>query len=98
MVSIKYPAKLVVNGKTVADQFPDWYSVLQQDRYQLAKTLNSNNVVHQGVPLLNNQPGMLITHQDMHTSDSCHSFPSQTINSQVEAPSHANLIPEIGNR
>ena len=93
-VSIEYPAKLIVNGKTVADQFPDWYSVLQQDRYQLVKTLNSNNVVQQGVPLLNIQPGMLINHQDMHTSGNCHSFPSQTINSQVEAPSHANLIPE----
>ena len=35
-VAIEYPAKLVVNGKIVADEFPDWYSVLACDRYQLA--------------------------------------------------------------
>lgn len=38
-VSIDYPARLVVNGKTVIDKFPDWYSVLQQDRYQMANSL-----------------------------------------------------------
>lgn len=91
-VSIEYPAKLVVNGKTVADQFPDWYSVLQQDRYQLAKTLNNNNVIQQGVPLLNIQPGTLINYQHTHTSGNCNSVPSQIINSQTEVPSHANLI------
>ena len=36
-VSIEYPERLTVNGRTVLDEFPDWYSVLQQDRYQLAK-------------------------------------------------------------
>ena len=39
-VSIEYPARLVVNGQTVCDAFPDWYSVLQQDRYDMAKTLS----------------------------------------------------------
>ena len=39
-VSIEYPARLTVNGRTVLDEFPDWYSVLQQDRYQLANTLS----------------------------------------------------------
>lgn len=39
-VSIEYPARLRVNGRTVLDEFPDWYSVLQQDRYQLANTLS----------------------------------------------------------
>ena len=35
-VAIEYPAKLVFSGKIVADEFPDWYSVLACDRYQLA--------------------------------------------------------------
>lgn len=29
-------AKLVVGGRVVADEFPDWYQVLEYDRYQLA--------------------------------------------------------------
>ena len=29
--TIEHPAKLVVNGKIVADEFPDWYSMLSQD-------------------------------------------------------------------
>lgn len=39
-VSIEFPARLVVNGKTVADQLPDWYPLLQRDRYELANNLN----------------------------------------------------------
>ena len=35
-VSIVYPAKLVVNGRVIADELPDWYSVLGQDRLKLA--------------------------------------------------------------
>ena len=35
-VSIVYPAKLVVNGRVIADELPDWYSVLSQDRFKLA--------------------------------------------------------------
>ena len=35
-VSIEYPAKLVVNGRIVADEFSDWYQTLEYDRYQLA--------------------------------------------------------------
>ena len=35
-VSIEYPAKLVVNGRTVADEFPDWHQTLSYDRYQLS--------------------------------------------------------------
>ena len=35
-VTIEYPAKLVVNGRIVADEFPDWFQVLGYDRYQLA--------------------------------------------------------------
>ena len=38
-VSNEYPARLIVNGKTVSDAFPDWYTVLQQDRYEIATTL-----------------------------------------------------------
>ena len=38
-VSMEYPARLIVNGKTVSDAFPDWYTVLQQDRYEIATTL-----------------------------------------------------------
>ena len=35
-VSIVYPAKLVLNGRVIADELPDWYSVLSQDRFKLA--------------------------------------------------------------
>ena len=35
-VSIEYPARLVVNGRTVADEFPDWYQALNYDRFQLS--------------------------------------------------------------
>ena len=35
-VSMEYPAKLVVNGRLVADEFVDWYTVLSQDRYRMA--------------------------------------------------------------
>ena len=35
-VSIEYPARLVVNGRTVADEFPDWYQTLNYDRFQLS--------------------------------------------------------------
>ena len=33
-VSIVYPAKLMVNGRVIADELPDWYSVLSQDRFK----------------------------------------------------------------
>lgn len=33
-VQIKYPARLVVNGNTVRDCFPDWDEVMQQKRIQ----------------------------------------------------------------
>ena len=35
-VSIEYPARLVVNGRTVADEFPEWYQILEYDRFQLS--------------------------------------------------------------
>ena len=35
-VSLEYPARLLINGRVVADEFPDWYSVLERDRYQMA--------------------------------------------------------------
>ena len=31
-VTIKYPAKLVVDGLTVKDMFPDWFSTLKKSR------------------------------------------------------------------
>ena len=34
--STEYPAKLVVNRRIVVDEFPDWYQILEYDRYQLA--------------------------------------------------------------
>ncbi|MCG8045177.1 MAG: hypothetical protein JAY66_05770 [Candidatus Thiodiazotropha taylori] len=40
-VSLEYPAKVVVNGKTVADAFPDWYSVIKQDRCEIINTVIS---------------------------------------------------------
>ena len=44
-VSIEYPVRMVVKGKTVYDQFPDWYPIMQQDRYELASAFNSNQDV-----------------------------------------------------
>ena len=35
-VSIEYPARLVVNRRVIKDEFPDWYQVLEYDRYKLA--------------------------------------------------------------
>ena len=35
-VSIEYPARLVVNGRVIKDEFPDWHQVLEYDRYKLA--------------------------------------------------------------
>ena len=35
-VSLEYPARLVVNGRVIKDEFPDWYQVLEYDRYKLA--------------------------------------------------------------
>lgn len=39
-VSIQFPAKLVVNGSVIHDEFPDWYNVLAGDRdINLHKTI-----------------------------------------------------------
>ena len=35
-VSLENPARLVVNGRVIKDEFPDWYQVLEYDRYKLA--------------------------------------------------------------
>ena len=35
-VSLEYPAKLIINNKVVADEFPEWHSLLAYDRFQLA--------------------------------------------------------------
>ena len=40
-VSIEYPAKLIVNGKVIADEFADWYPALERDRCHLASNINS---------------------------------------------------------
>ena len=42
-VSIEYPAKLVVKGKVVADEFPDWYSVLKHDRHKLVNAFTCHS-------------------------------------------------------
>ena len=34
-VSIEYPAKILVNGRVIADEFPDWHYTLGQDRCKL---------------------------------------------------------------
>ena len=36
-VSLEYPARLVVNGRCIKDEFPDWFQVLEYDRYNLAR-------------------------------------------------------------
>ena len=35
-ISIEYPAGLVVNGRTVANESPDWYQTLNYDCFQLS--------------------------------------------------------------
>lgn len=39
--SIEYAAKLIVNGKVIADEFADWYPALERDRCHLASNINS---------------------------------------------------------
>lgn len=46
-VSIEYPARLVINGNTVCDELPDWYSVLQKDRCQMANSFRPTIVTGQ---------------------------------------------------
>lgn len=46
-VSIEYPARLVINGNTVCDELPDWYSVLQKDRCQMANSFRPTLVTGQ---------------------------------------------------
>lgn len=46
-VSLEYPARLLINGRVVADEFPDWYSVLEHDRYQMA---NGTSISAMGRP------------------------------------------------
>lgn len=38
---IKYPARLVVNGQTVDDMFPDWYDIMTLDRMSMCHQLVS---------------------------------------------------------
>ena len=51
-VTIEYPARIVVNGKTITDAFPDWHTVLHKDRYEmvnsLSQTVNMNFAVNNG--------------------------------------------------
>lgn len=39
---IKYPARLVVNGQTVDDMFPDWYDIMKLDRLHLCHKLTTD--------------------------------------------------------
>jgi hypothetical protein len=41
-VKIIYPAKLIVNGVTVQDEFPDWYKYMSMDRCGLLKSHQSS--------------------------------------------------------
>lgn len=50
-VSIEYPAKLVVNGKVIADEFADWYPVLEHDRCQLACNVNNTTDTRNSRPI-----------------------------------------------
>lgn len=43
-VSIVYPAKLVVDGRVVADVFPYWNSIIQGNRIPVGKPVFTNNV------------------------------------------------------
>ena len=57
-VSLEYPAKLVVNGRVVADEFPDWFSVLGQNRYKLANGgpyIDQNNSIRGPYQVNNSQ-------------------------------------------
>ena len=43
-VTIEYPAKLVVNGRVIADCFPDWYRYMQMDRWEMLNPVLSENM------------------------------------------------------
>jgi hypothetical protein len=42
-VKIAYPAKLIVNGKVVADEFPSWHEILQKDRCAFLEDMKIKN-------------------------------------------------------
>ena len=52
-VSIRYPARLVINGATTHDMFPDWFRVLNGNRVQTSSETNQRNVGQHNGP--NNQ-------------------------------------------
>ena len=60
-VSIEYPARLVIKGKTVMDEFPDWHTVLYQDRYQLLATLSDSPTSVQTNPGQFHSPAGLVS-------------------------------------
>ncbi|MES9880124.1 MAG: hypothetical protein ABW185_04505 [Sedimenticola sp.] len=41
--AIKYPARLVVDGKTIQDEFPDWYDTMQLDRVAMVNGFRTIN-------------------------------------------------------
>jgi len=45
-VKIVFPAKLIVNGRCVADEFPDWQEILSKDRLQFVNQVPSSRNVY----------------------------------------------------
>ena len=45
-VKIVFPAKLIVNGRCVADEFPDWQEILSKDRLQFVNHVPSSRNVY----------------------------------------------------
>ena len=81
-VSIEFPAKLVVNSKIVADEFPEWHSLLAYDRYQLANGNTSMAMPQQTVtpPLRQGvilNPVMVSTNSNVHGVQQVVSTPPQ---------------------
>ena len=45
-VKIVFPAKLIVNGRCVADEFSDWQEILSKDRLQFVNQVSSSRTVY----------------------------------------------------
>ena len=88
-VSIKYPARLIVNGHTTHDMFPDWFNVMKRNRVQQPgnsseNTQSSDN--HNGNDQANGHP--------MNIETSGHS--SGTQYGPVVSDTHINTSAGVG--
>ena len=56
-VSIRFPARLVVNGVTTHDLFPDWFTVMNGNRTQQSDNENNGHFNGQSMNGNSNQTG-----------------------------------------